>query len=235
MKRFWVQSCLKLAASFSHWCLGSDIRTNFFQFLNLWEIQISSKKSFITTSTAAGHDHQDVRGQHGHCREVRAGTASLGGMDEEVHGEADPDLVGGLSGEGRPVLHDAARRLLEQQLHVPVRRRGQLEDHDDGRLPADEIRIRRARLGEDQYRQLRITCRIILVIVLHYILVCGQRPNTEELLELLLFVFFLLWVFSLQKIHLPLPTIHSSLCLPPTYLSLTTFLTIYYLPTKSYF
>ena len=49
MNSFWVQSCLKLAASCSHWCLGSDIRTNFFQFHNFGEIQISWKKRFITT------------------------------------------------------------------------------------------------------------------------------------------------------------------------------------------
>ena len=180
------------------------------------------KNVLLQHLTAAGHDHEDVRRQHGHCREVRAGTASLGGMDEEVHGEADPDLVGGLSGEGRPVLHDAARRLLEQQLHVPVRRRGQLEDHDDGRLPADEIRIRRARLGEDQSRQFRFKRRIILVIVLHYIFVCGQMP-----MNYLTCSSSGCWIFSLHKIILLLPITHSSLCLPPTYLSLPALL---YLP-----
>ena len=36
---------------FSHFSAGSDIRTNFFVFVNFGEIQISSKKSFITSTT----------------------------------------------------------------------------------------------------------------------------------------------------------------------------------------
>ena len=48
-KSFLVQFCLKIA-QFSHFCAGSDIRTNFIQFLNFAEFQISSKKSFITST-----------------------------------------------------------------------------------------------------------------------------------------------------------------------------------------
>ena len=39
------QFCLNIA-QFSHFCAGSDIRTNFIQFLNFGEIQISSKKNY---------------------------------------------------------------------------------------------------------------------------------------------------------------------------------------------
>ena len=51
---FSVQFCLKIALLFSHLSVVSDIGTNFIQFLNFWEIQISSKKSFITSTTGEG-------------------------------------------------------------------------------------------------------------------------------------------------------------------------------------
>ena len=46
-----VLFCLKIA-QFSHFYAGSD-RTNFIQFLNFGEIQISSKQSFLTSTTGA--------------------------------------------------------------------------------------------------------------------------------------------------------------------------------------
>ena len=42
-----------MASLFSHVFVGSNIKTNVFQFLNIWEIEISPspKKSFITSTT----------------------------------------------------------------------------------------------------------------------------------------------------------------------------------------
>ena len=45
---------LKIAL-FLHFYAGSDIRTNFIQFLNFWEIWTSSKKSFETSTTGPFH------------------------------------------------------------------------------------------------------------------------------------------------------------------------------------
>ena len=42
---------LKIIVTFSHICAGSDIRPNFLQFLNFRSIQISSKDSFITSTS----------------------------------------------------------------------------------------------------------------------------------------------------------------------------------------
>ena len=47
---FRVYICLKLEL-FSNFSAGSDIETNFFTFLNFGEICISSKNSFITSTT----------------------------------------------------------------------------------------------------------------------------------------------------------------------------------------
>jgi len=48
---------LKIAL-FSHYSADSDIKTNVFQFLNFGEIKISSKNSFITSTTDGIFFHQ---------------------------------------------------------------------------------------------------------------------------------------------------------------------------------
>ena len=56
---FGVQICIKIAL-FNLFSAGLDIRTNFFPFLNFGEFQISSKKSFITSTTVReGRDNND--------------------------------------------------------------------------------------------------------------------------------------------------------------------------------
>ena len=52
MDSFWVLFCWKIAL-FSHFSAGSDIRTNFIQYLNFGEIQISSKKKYIKSTTGS--------------------------------------------------------------------------------------------------------------------------------------------------------------------------------------
>ena len=46
-------------ALISHFSAGSDIKTNVFQFINFGEIEIFSKKSFITSTTGQDLERSD--------------------------------------------------------------------------------------------------------------------------------------------------------------------------------
>ena len=70
-----------MAALFSHFSAGSDIRTNFFQFLNFGQTYISSKKSFIT-STTAEEDEDIVTYIHERKTDTQTESNKTGGTDK---------------------------------------------------------------------------------------------------------------------------------------------------------
>jgi hypothetical protein len=127
----------------SHWGWSKKCRKSVTYYLNGPLSTILSQTYQITNLLSRlADDRKDRRRERRHRCQLCSGSSRTFRENPKICESDHADDERGCDTESGSLLRSASRGLLEQQLHVPLRRPRQPRLHEDLGLPADEIRMR---------------------------------------------------------------------------------------------